>query len=47
LDEAVDSLQLTERYLRLLACPLLLSIEQAGSAIELAGFSEFLNVYTP
>lgn len=40
-------LQLTERNPRLLACPLLLSVRQAGSAIELAGFPEFLDVYTP
>jgi hypothetical protein len=40
-------LQLTERYPRLLACPLLLSLRQAGSAIELADFSVVLDVYTP
>ena len=40
-------LQLTERYPRLLACPLLLALRQAGSAIELAGHSVFLDVYTP
>jgi hypothetical protein len=40
-------LQLTERYPRLLACPLLLSLRQAGSAIKFADFSVFADVYTP
>ena len=40
-------LQLNERNPRLLACLVLLSVGQAGSAIKLADFPEFLDVDTP